>query len=336
MKSIKQTSSNGNAHSIQEQASHWLLQLQANPDDEALLTQFQIWLEADDTHEACYLDTLLLWQEMESATNELQSEQRQKIDTPSIPATDITTNQAIKSPHHLFNKPKMFTAVFLSLVLLTVLVLPKHIWLQPDIATGIAQQQTRTLSDGSILHLNGQSGVNILFSETSRTVELLYGEAFFEVASDSERPFQVIAQDILAQAIGTAFNIKYLDEGIETTLTEGKLKLELATQKSLILRAGERVLWHDSEGTQRSQGHSLYLPDWKRGLLRLDNMPLVDVLTRLNRQYPVTLKLVNPALANKPIKGILPLNDLETTLTVLETTLAVKLIRFSDQLILLH
>lgn len=329
-------SSNALQEKMLEQANQWLLHLQENPENEQLLAEFQHWLDEDEKHEACYLEAALLWQEIDAATCELQTEERQKAVQQNTLNQTTSTLEKIPPKRQFFSKPIALSAAFLSLVLLTVLVLPKHIWLQPDIATGIAQQQTRTLSDGSILHLNGQSGVNILFSETSRTVELLYGEAFFEVASDSERPFQVIAQDILAQAIGTAFNIKYLDEGIEATLTEGKLKLELATQKSLILRAGERVLWHDSEGTQRSQGHSLYLPDWKRGLLRLDNMPLVDVLTRLNRQYPVTLKLVNPALANKPIKGILPLNDLETTLTVLETTLAVKLIRFSDQLILLH
>ena len=329
-------SSNALQKQMLEQANQWLLHLQENPENEQLLAEFQHWLDEDEKHEACYLEAVLLWQEIDAATCELQTEERQKAIQQNTLNQTTSTLEKIPLKRHVFSKPIALSAAFLSLVLLTVLVLPKHIWLQPDIATGIAQQQTRTLSDGSILHLNGQSGVNIHFSEASRTVELLYGEAFFEVASDSERPFQVIAQDVSAQAIGTAFNIKYLDVGIETTLTEGKLKLELATQKSLILRAGERVLWHDSEGTQRSQGHSLYLPDWKRGLLRLDNMPLVDVLTRLNRQYPVTLKLVNPALANKPIKGVLPLNDLETTLTVLETTLAVKLIRFSDQLILLH
>ncbi len=329
-------SSNALQEKMLEQANQWLLHLQENPENEQLLAEFQHWLDEDEKHEACYLEAVLLWQEIDAATCELQTEERQKAVQQNTLNQTTSTLEKIPPKRHVVSKPIALSAAFLSLVLLTVLTLPKHIWLQPDIATGIAQQQTRTLSDGSILHINGQSGVNIHFSETSRTVELLYGEAFFEVASDSERPFQVIAQDVSAQAIGTAFNIKYLDEGIETTLTEGKLKLELATQKSLILRAGERVLWHDSEGTQRSQGHSLYLPDWKRGLLRLDNMPLIDVLTRLNRQYPVTLKLVNPALANKPIKGILPLNDLETTLTVLETTLAVKLIRFSDQLILLH
>ena len=81
-----------------------------------------------------------------------------------------------------------------------------------------------TLADGSKLHLNTNSVVTVDFSSTARNIVLLKGEAHFEVAHDTSRPFSVTAGNNTVTAVGTAFNMQYVDDNaFELVVTDGKV-----------------------------------------------------------------------------------------------------------------
>lgn len=63
------------------------------------------------------------------------------------------------------------------------------------------------LNDGSIVYLNTRSRVEEQFSRQARNVRLLEGEAMFSVEHDRARPFRMISDDTVIQAIGTQFNV---------------------------------------------------------------------------------------------------------------------------------
>jgi len=73
--------------------------------------------------------------------------------------------------------------------------------------------------------LNSNSQVQIEFTADKRTVRLLRGEAFFEVAHNKERPFVVIAGENEVTAVGTAFEVRYEPDHIDVTLVEGKVNV---------------------------------------------------------------------------------------------------------------
>jgi transmembrane sensor len=71
-------------------------------------------------------------------------------------------------------------------------------------------RQTIKLDDGSTITLNAGSRISFLqpFPAQKREITLL-GEAFFQVAKDSRRPFIVTTGQLKTRALGTSFNIRY-------------------------------------------------------------------------------------------------------------------------------
>ena len=80
-----------------------------------------------------------------------------------------------------------------------------------------------TLADGSIVTLNTASRIETRMNGQERTVRLLEGEAFFEVAHDATRPFRVYAGDGMTVAVGTAFSVRLNKNAVEVVVSEGKV-----------------------------------------------------------------------------------------------------------------
>ncbi len=321
---------------LQEQASEWFLALKDNPHDIQLLADFNRWIELDGAHEQSYLEVLLLWQ----ALDDVGVDNAVTSGTDSI-SVSTATNTPLSRRGLPLNGRSLLTrsGLLLTVLLLIFSVLPNHLWQPADYATGTAQQTSIQLDDGSQLHLNAQSAVNVQFDQDSRVIELLYGEAFFEVAKDVSRPFKVVAGGVQATAVGTAFNIRLLNGDVQTTLTEGVLDIvvsESENKNTTRLRAGQRLEWRSDGTLQLLNGHYAYLPNWKRGVIRLDDMSLEDVVDLLNRHYRTTFRLIDPRLADNPVRGVIPTNDLESVLFVMASSLQLEYMKVTDQLILLY
>ena len=95
-----------------------------------------------------------------------------------------------------------------------------------NIETTLGSRALTTLPDGSKVWLNAGSRLdyNLEFGRKTRIVKLT-GEAFFDVKTDSTKPFIVRAGKLAIKAYGTAFNVKAYPEenSITTTLVRGKV-----------------------------------------------------------------------------------------------------------------
>jgi len=90
-------------------------------------------------------------------------------------------------------------------------------------STQIGEQRSLTLSDGSRVTLNSRSRVRIGYSESTRAVDLVEGEALFHVVKDSSRPFVVHAGGTSVRAVGTEFDINQRGRGTLITVVEGRV-----------------------------------------------------------------------------------------------------------------
>ena len=88
-------------------------------------------------------------------------------------------------------------------------------------ATAIGEHRAMTLADGSLMRLNTDTAVTVDLTRGSRSIRLLRGEASFDVAHDTMRPFVVAAGDTRVRAVGTAFTIRLRPDLTEVTVTEG-------------------------------------------------------------------------------------------------------------------
>ena len=103
------------------------------------------------------------------------------------------------------------------------------------------------LSDGTKIWINSDSKLKypVEFMGQSRNIELI-GEAYFEVAHNSEKPFVVTSGTQRVEVLGTSFNISSYepDDFIMTTLVEGQVKVEnsLNEQNSTHLKLNQQSI----------------------------------------------------------------------------------------------
>ena len=146
------------------------------------------------------------------------------------------------------------------------------------------------LSDGTKVWLNAASALRypLQFDGKERRVELLEGEAYFEVAKNEHKPFRVIMNDVEIQDMGTAFNVNgynSLSGVIKATLTEGIIKVT-ASQKSAVLQPGEQIE-AGNKIMQLSKADTSLAVAWKNGLFMYERAALEDVMEQVARWYDI-------------------------------------------------
>ena len=173
------------------------------------------------------------------------------------------------------------------------------------------------LSDGSEVWLNSDSKlkypVTFAHGET-RVVELLYGEAYFDISSSTAHngaKFKVRTQMQEVEVLGTEFNIKaYRDENhIYTTLVEGKVSV---TTKHLTerLSPGEQSIFNtESKSLVTAIVDVSYDISWTKGLFSFKDKSLKEIMKVLSRWYDVEVSFENEALEKVKFNGVLNKNQ---------------------------
>ncbi|OEZ89358.1 fec operon regulator FecR [Janthinobacterium sp. HH106] len=194
-----------------------------------------------------------------------------------------------------------------------------------DLSTGVGERRELTLADGSRLHLNSGSAVNIRYTDTQRLLQLVRGEVFIATARETGRPYRPFLVETAqgqAQALGTRYSVRQADGSTLVAVEEGAVRLmPRQGDCSLVIQAGQ-----GGGMTARSIGpaHAVS-PDiwaWRQGLLLADAMPLRDFLHELSR-YRHGLLGCDDAVAGLRISGVFPLADLDAVLLSLPDSLPV-------------
>ena len=229
--------------------------------------------------------------------------------------------------------------------------------------TAVGQQQTISLDDGSQIQLNTNTQVEVSYGEQYRNVRLLQGEAYFEVASNPERPFRVYAGSGRVQAIGTAFTVHVADSGVKVMVTEGRIALaslgESVLDEALVddlymdlfvqaesrelatLDAGETVFLGAEDYHYPSQQNAVEnieildesrlsrLQSWREGLLVFSGEPLEQVVSEISRYTTLSIEIVDPVLNDLQIGGRFRVGDLDNMFAALEANFDIEVERVS-------
>ncbi len=172
------------------------------------------------------------------------------------------------------------------------------------------------LSDGTKVWLNSESQlkypVNFISGET-REVELVYGEAYFDVSPSTDHhgaKFRVINDHQDIEVIGTEFNIKaYKDEAnIYTTLVEGKVSINAATTNQILKPSQQANLDLNSSAMNVTTVNVYNETSWKDGVFCFRKKPLEEIMKVLSRWYDMEVNFVNPELKSAGFNGVLRKN----------------------------
>ena len=173
-------------------------------------------------------------------------------------------------------------------------------------ANSSLQQQLILLPDGSRVHLDVGSRLDVQMTPTGRALALREGRAYFEVAHDASRPFAVLANGVRTVALGTRFQVALAPEHVTVTLAEGSVAVshQDGSGSRETLRPGEQLrLGNDGADPVRLHVDAAQLLGWSTGRLVFRGTPLADVLDEINRYAPVKLRMGDESLGKVSVGG---------------------------------
>lgn len=170
------------------------------------------------------------------------------------------------------------------------------------------------LSDGTQVWLNSESKLKYPVSFTkgdARLVELIYGEAYFDVSPSVKNKgskFKVINNNQEVEVLGTEFNIKaYKDETtIYTTLVEGKVAVNINNRKQQFLSPNQQLNLNVNTNSLSVKTVDVYNEiSWKQGVFSFENKPLIEIMKVLSRWYDMDVLFENKATEIETFTGVL-------------------------------
>lgn len=209
--------------------------------------------------------------------------------------------------------------------------------LHSDYHTSTGEQRQIQLADGSRVRLNTDSAVTVDVAGNPRRVQLLRGEAYFEVAHAPQRPFWVEAGETRARVTGTAFSVSRNQESITITVTEGRV--ETSTQnhaeQSTLLTPGKSAHYQGQQLTGVQTTDVQRTLAWRQGQMVFVQATLSEVVEQINRYRPGRLIITDEQLKSRPITAVFSVHKLDDAVAALERTFGIRARRLTDYLVLL-
>jgi transmembrane sensor len=180
------------------------------------------------------------------------------------------------------------------------------------------------LPDSSRGWLN--SGSKLKYSvllDRHRQVELT-GEAFFEIRQMDNSDFTVSVADLDVKVLGTKFDVSAYpaDKFTEVVLKEGKVDISgKAGEFSYTMAPGEKVDYiRNTKSLEVDKVETGLYTAWKDGYLVLDNEPIGQAISRIERWYNAEIILQDEILKKYRFKATFRDEPLEEVLRLLALT----------------
>jgi transmembrane sensor len=206
--------------------------------------------------------------------------------------------------------------------------------------TARGQQRTVALSDGSRIELNTDSDVIADVTSAGRAVQLVRGEAYFDIQHDATRPFVVYAAGRKVTVLGTSFSVRLAAGETRLVVTRGRVRLapEGARDPSPTedVAAGQMALAHDRSVLIASvtDDRAADLLSWRTGMLTFEEATLGDVATEINRYNERQLVIVDPAAAQIRIGGSFEARNLDGFVRLMQSAYGLRAANKEDRIII--
>lgn len=304
------------ARIAEEAAQHFARQ--ASGADPRNTSDFEVWLAADPRHASAYAETQHLWERL--------AELRDDIDLQALRAAD---QKALRTERHARSRRTSMFAVAASVLLMLggglwyALPLSAPAPAPVSYSTAVGELRKHVLQDGSHVTLNTDTWLNATFSRDHRDVELVRGEAQFEVAHDEMRPFVVKVGDGSVTALGTRFQIRRGESGDIVTLLEGSVDVAQGGVHRKLL-PNQQVTISDDAGVAITTIDPAITSGWLSGWLHFRGTLLGEVISEANRYSERKLRLDEPSLATVRLSGNFRTGDSASIAAAAQTILPVR------------
>jgi len=324
---------------IHQAACEWFVEFRAGEPGEAARGSFLAWLRQSPAHMAAYLEVAALWAESgvagarkEWSVEELISQARAAPDNvvtlpssaagpamvtlPASVAPEAAEEMRSAADRRAARFTRRIVVAAASLVLAAGIALAGWLSLRPDVyATALGEHRAVTLADGSVIRLNARSKLAVKLSASGRSVELLEGQALFQVAKDVQRPFTVTSDGTRVQAVGTEFDVRRRRASTVVTVVEGRVAVldvsggagaagPKVRAGTVYLSAGEQITRSPAAAGTARRVDPAIATAWTRRQLVFDATPLIDVVEEFNLYNRRRLVIHDVSLESFQLDGV--------------------------------
>jgi transmembrane sensor len=343
---MKMRISNGRTHpAIIAEASSWFIEFRAGDVDGDARARFIEWLRRSPEHIHAYLEIAGVWAELPT------SDPKGKIDIEALIARargepDVIALSPDRPPstpapsagkHALWRGSRRAAVALAAVVLLAVAAV---VFLGRDksggsYSTGIGEQRTVQLVDGSTVELNARSTIQVHLTEHQRDVTLLEGQALFRVAKDKRRPFVVRAGDAQVRAVGTEFDVYKKQTATVVTVVEGRVETydesDSPGTAAIVLSAGEQLTVLPHVVTRPMRTDTAVATAWVQKRLIFEETPLSDVAEEFNRYNRRPLTIDDSELEKLRISGVYSSTDPASLINFLRSQNSIQVVETEKQ-----
>lgn len=217
-------------------------------------------------------------------------------------------------------RPWRAAAALVAGVLALALLWPSSWFADPPLVTVKGELRQLPLADGSSVTLNTATAIQTHFDARQRVVELVRGEALFDVAKDPKRPFLVRAGELTVKAVGTSFTVRRMPgEAVQVLVREGVVEIVHPSAKQALRAAqNQRV---DLTPQQEANSARMLVRrtvsaeqvsralSWREGSIAFEGVTLAQAAAEFDRYSDTRIIVVEPELAAKTITGLFAFNN---------------------------
>ncbi|MFV8781548.1 FecR family protein [Microbulbifer sp. SA54] len=324
-----------------DQACAWIARLRSDDLSMADRRAFSAWIAESSANRQAFDEMSELWGDLgvlshlpidELYPESVPSTNFRHADKPVAASTKGSAAATDNAPG--WSLPQWLLGGGLATACLSVALWVGNQWLQQGptdeqtYATTVGETRVVALPDGSQVHLNTNSELVVNFSREERRTQLLKGEAYFEVARQTSRPFSVAAGAANIRVLGTQFNVERNPENTRVSVTGGVVAVSESRTASGLQPESVKLTRNQkvsvSNGGIGDVGHTSAEEalDWTRGQLVFDETPLRDALEELNRYLSVPAAA--PGLGDRTLSGTFELTDPDSTLSAIAAALGLE------------
>lgn len=311
------------AAEIEREAAQWVMRIDREGRDPALLAALDGWLAGDRRRRGALLQTEAVW----ALLDELGDA---KLKRGAAWSDGRGGNEAGESgdPHSWLTRRGLFAGAGAAMAAsaLGLFFLART---GEEYATATGEIRQVPLTDGSVAAINTASLLEVNVTQEHRTVRLIKGEAWFKVAKDPTRPFTVSAGRARVEALGTAFSVRLYDNGADILVTEGIVEAwPNGTEGHRVrLIAGETAFVAEDAAIVRSSSGATNVDRalaWREGKIEFDGESLLEAVNNFNRYNYRKIIIVDHNIAGEKLYGIFRIDDPEGFSLAVQHALDVK------------
>jgi len=326
--------------SIPTEAADWYARLRAENVTELDAVRFRAWIAADSERRREFEQIDAFWDNLDAIEKspEVLRERAAIARRRALSAWPATVPSATRRRY----KRKGVWAAAAAVLLVVGASLLVQRQSTDRYVTTVGEQRSVPLADGSVVTLNTATEIRLHFSAGRRGVELVSGQANFEVAKDAGRPFVVTVGGSEVRAVGTQFDVYKSADKVTVTLIEGKVAITEAPVEAgasaleVNLAAGEQLSYEMKTGAVRRANADIpRVSAWRTRKLDFSDTPLTDAIAEANRYSRVQIQLNAPELQSARISGTFEVGRNDLFVEGLQTYFQLNVDRLADHRIVL-